>query len=109
MRKKIKKITTFLALLSLPYYSKADVIITNPLGVNTFWDLLNVITSWLIYIGAPIATGMIIFAGFQYMSAGGDENKIKQASNTLTYAIVGFIIILVAKGLALAIKDLLGG
>ena len=109
MKKQIKKALLFFTLLSLPYYTKADVIITNPLGVNSFWDLLNVITTWLIYIGGPITTGAIIFSGFQYMSAGGDENKIKQAKNTLTYAIVGFIIILSAKGLALAIKDLLGG
>ena len=98
----------FLSILSLyPPLVLADVVIPNPINATSFPDLLNTIASWLIYLAIPVATGAIIFSGIQYMTAGGDENKLKSAKNTLTYAILGFILVLIAKGLVLAIKSIL--
>jgi hypothetical protein len=37
---------------------------------------------------------MIIVGGIQYMTAGGDESKVKDASKTLTNAIIGLVIFL---------------
>jgi hypothetical protein len=35
---------------------------------------------------------MIIFAGFKYVTSGGDSSKIGSAKNTLIYAVVGLVV-----------------
>ncbi len=47
------------------------------------------ILSYIIGIAAII---MIIFAGFRYVTSGGDSGSVKNAKNTLIYAIVGLAI-----------------
>ena len=39
---------------------------------------------------------MIIVGGYSYMTAGGDESKVKDASKTLTNAIIGLVICFIA-------------
>ena len=36
---------------------------------------------------------MLLLGGFQFMTAGGDPKKVSSAWNTLTYAIVGLILV----------------
>lgn len=43
-----------------------------------------------------LVTILIIFAGFQWMTAGGNEDKVKKARSTLTNAIIGLVIIMLA-------------
>jgi len=43
-----------------------------------------------------IATVLIIYAGFRWMTAGGNEESVKTAQKILTAAIIGLIIILSA-------------
>jgi Type IV secretion system pilin/Bacterial Ig-like domain len=47
-----------------------------------------------------IALGLIIYAGFLWMTAAGNEEKIDQAKRTLVSAIIGLVIILSAFGIA---------
>lgn len=39
---------------------------------------------------------MIIIGGFQYLTAGGDPKKAESAKNTLTYAILGLALLILA-------------
>ena len=39
---------------------------------------------------------MIIYAGFEWMTAQGDEKKVDKAKDTLTRAVIGLIIIIAA-------------
>jgi len=39
---------------------------------------------------------LIIYAGFNWMTAGGDEEKVTKAKETLTRAVIGLIIIIAA-------------
>ncbi len=65
--------------------------ITAPGGLVT--TIVNVIT----YVAGVIVIFMIIFAGFRYITSTGDANKVNSAKNTLIYAIVGIIIIVMAQ------------
>jgi len=38
----------------------------------------------------------LIFAGYSYMTANGDENKIQTATKSLTWAIIGLVVCFVA-------------
>ncbi len=55
-------------------------------------DLIN----WGIGFAALVAVVMLIAAGFMYITANGDENKIKKATTTLTFAIVGLVVCFIA-------------
>ncbi len=59
-------------------------------------DLIVKILNWLIGLGGLICVVMIIVAGYSYMTAGGDEQKVTSAQKTLTNAIIGLVICFVA-------------
>jgi len=60
--------------------------------------LANIITTVLLLVGV-IALGFIVWGGFKYIIAKGDEPEIEAAKLTITGGIIGIIVI----GLALAI------
>ncbi|MFA7087939.1 MAG: hypothetical protein WC146_01210 [Patescibacteria group bacterium] len=51
---------------------------------------INVVLSFL----GIIFFGLVVFAGFQYMTSAGNEEKAKKATGLLSNAIIGLIIIL---------------
>jgi hypothetical protein len=40
---------------------------------------------------------MIIYAGFRYVSSGGNDDAVKGAKNTILYAIIGLVIVALAQ------------
>jgi len=47
----------------------------------------------LLYFAAPIAILMIAIAGLMWVTARGDDGAMEKAKNTLTWAIIGMIVI----------------
>lgn len=73
-------------------------------GVPTGTDFRQVIlkiTNYLLYLIGSVAVLFIVFAGFNYITSGGDEKKIEKAKQILLYAIIGLIGIRLKKGDAL--------
>lgn len=80
----------------------------NPLagsGINSVEGLLLSILNVLLIIAVPIIVFFIIFAGFKYVTAQGNPEKIKEATRMLTYAIIGGVLILGA----VAITEIISG
>lgn len=71
-------------------------LLTLPSSDGTLMDFITKIINWAIGFSAVVAVVMIIFAGFKYITAAGDENKISSATKTLTYAIVGLVVCFIA-------------
>lgn len=63
---------------------------------TTLQELFTRIFTWALYIGGAVAVIYIIYGGFSYITAGGDESKAEQAKNTLTFAIIGVVVISLA-------------
>lgn len=80
----------------------------NPLKFGSVGELINQIADFIIIVALPIATIMIIYAAFLFITAGGSEDKVKKAKQVIILAVVGIAILLMAKGAALVIKDVLG-
>lgn len=78
-----------------------------PTGSKTISDLINGVLSWAIKIVIPIATLVIIFAGFTLLTSRGDPNRIKLGKSMLTWAIVGLAVILIGKGFITLIKSII--
>lgn len=106
--KKIKKFLTFITFLVLfiSSYSYVEsqsqnigLKLPSP-DINTIRvplpDLLLRITNILLYLIGTVALVVLIWGGLQYITSGGDEKKIEKAKNTLTYAIIGLIVAIVA-------------
>jgi len=68
--------------------------IKNPLLANNFWDLLSNLIDLAMKIGIPVAVVFFMWAGFQYISSGGNEAKVKLARKNLEKVVLGTIIFL---------------
>jgi phosphate starvation-inducible membrane PsiE len=62
--------------------------------ITSIETLLTAILNVLLVIAVPIIVFFIIFAGFTYVTAQGNPEKIKTATRSLTYAIIGAVLIL---------------
>lgn len=67
-----------------------------PSAGGSLEDFILKIINMAIGFSALVAVVMIVFAGFKYITAAGDENKITSATKTLTYAIVGLVVCFIA-------------
>jgi len=54
--------------------------------------IANIVKTALTLVGA-IALAMLVYGGFLYVTAAGDESQIKKAKTVIIYAIIGIIVI----------------
>lgn len=66
----------------------------DPLGTGTFQGLFDALITWVLGIVGLLAVAMIVYGGFLYMISAGEQTKIEQAKKTITYAIIGSIIVI---------------
>jgi ABC-type amino acid transport system permease subunit len=66
--------------------------------------LLVALLGILVVIATPIVVIFIILAGFKYVTAQGDTNKLQEAKRALVYAIIGGVLIIGAEVLAEIIR-----
>jgi len=62
----------------------------------TFATLLNPLISNFLIISGVVSFAIIIFAGFKFISAGGDKAKIEQATTILNFALLGLVLVVAA-------------
>ena len=55
-------------------------------------NLINV----FLYIGGIVAIAMIVFAGVQMTTSGGDPGAVKKAKSTLMWSVVGLAVMILA-------------
>lgn len=79
----------------------------NPLGISNINDLINKIIDGLIIFATPVAVAMVIWAAYLFMSSGGDPKKLTTAKSALLWTVVGYAILLLAKGVGLIIQNFL--
>ena len=111
MKKYLLKIIIFfifLSLISVPVMALAANI---DLGFDVFADdiglgtrdiretIASLINQAIALLGV-IALVVILFGGFRWMIAGGDQEKVKKAKDTLISGVIGLIIILTSYSLA---------
>ena len=79
----------------------------NPIGAfSSIPEMLNAIVNILLVFAVPIIMFFLIFAGFSYVTAQGNPEKIKTASRSLLYAIIGGVIILGAFAISAIIQSI---
>lgn len=82
----------------------SNVRLNNPLKSSDLVGFLNDILSAVMIFAVPLIVFMIIYAGFTYVMAQGNENKVRDAHRALLYAVIGGVIILGAQALLTVIQ-----
>jgi hypothetical protein len=80
--------------------------ITNPIDAETFSDLVDLVIEWILNIAMVLAPLVIVYGGFTYITAAGDTSKMNQAKQIILYAVIGFILALLAWSLVGIFQDL---
>ncbi len=63
------------------------------------------LVNWALIFAGVVALFLIVYAGFKFVTSQGDSTQVDSAKKTLTYAIVGLLLIL----LSFAILNLIAG
>jgi uncharacterized membrane protein len=101
--KKILVSIAFVSAMVLPFTVQAATPFTvenfgGQVGLGTA-DLKATITniiSWVLGIVSLVAVVMIIIGGLQWMTSGGNEEKVEKAKKTISSAVVGIVIVILA-------------
>ncbi|MBU4348383.1 hypothetical protein KJ671_02725 [Patescibacteria group bacterium] len=87
----------------------SSINIPNPLKVTSISALIDRIVDYVIGIASIILPLVIIFGAYQMIFSGGNIEKVILGRKTITYAIIGFALILISKGIAMIVADIMGG
>lgn len=78
-------------------------------GTITIGEIFARIVSWALYLGGGVAVIYLIYGGFAYITSAGDTSKAEVAKQTITYAIIGVVVIALAIGIVTWVEMWIGG
>src|SRR3989344_478023 len=77
----------------------------NPLGTQSLWDLTINVMNFIIQIGAVVIVFMVVYVGFLFVVARGNESKLSEAKKALLWTIIGALVLLGAKAITLGVCE----
>ncbi len=83
----------FFLLIANPVFAE-DV--EPPKEIDELFGVLDNVFNYVFPFAGLICVIFIIIGGYMWMSAAGDPSRVKTAQNTLTWAIIGLIVVLLA-------------
>ncbi len=88
--------------------AQQEIELPNPLNAESLEEIVSNIVDFLFYLSIILAPLMIIIAGFLFVTAGGNADQIGKAKKIILWACVGFLIILLSKGIIVMIEQVVG-
>ena len=83
-----------------------SVSLVSPLkNIGSIEDLLVAILNIIIILMIPVIVFFIILAGFKYVTARGNASQVEDATRSLTFAIIGGVLILAAVAISQIIAN----
>ena len=70
-------------------------------------DLIWTVVNWALGFAGLVSVVFLILGGFTYITAAGNEEQAKKATKTLTYAVIGLVLILAAYAIKTTIIQVL--
>jgi heme/copper-type cytochrome/quinol oxidase subunit 2 len=107
---------TLLGLMIFPVVSSAtleppsaagDVTTGTKPPTNSVEQAINNIMNWFFVIILIIAVIFLLFAGFLFITAGGDPDKVNTARQNVMYAMVGVAVAVLARGIVSLVQGLM--
>lgn len=94
----VKHLFVLLAIgLITPASAHAQSKLSSPIEAPSFRVLLLTLITWLLVIIAFFAVLYIVWAGFKYVTAGGDAKKAGEAKDGIIHAVIGIAISMTAQ------------
>ena len=90
-------------------YAAATSTITNPLTVDSLAGFVRLIAQFVFNLSVWVAPIMYIIAGFYYLTAAGEPEKIKTAKKVFIYTSIGLVIVFAAGGLIRLFEEVFVG
>ncbi len=84
----------------------APTVITTAVGFISFIERIG---NWIFAFLLVIAGLFLIYAGFLWVTAGGNPENVTKARQMLINALIGVAIALLAKGLVFVVRGIIGG
>lgn len=75
--------------------------VTNQTSENPIAATIGSIIQILTYVAGVLAIIMMLFSAYRYSTSSGDPNKVGQAKQTLTYALIGIVVVLASESILL--------
>lgn len=95
------------SILLLPHFVNAqggnitvDFSRANPIRANNIYQLVAAILDFVVKVGAVVVVFFIIYSGFLFVVAQGNDEKISKAKSTFMWTIIGALILLGASVLS---------
>jgi len=85
------------------------VSLVNQLSFGSIEEFLDRVADILFTYSIPLVVIMIIIGAFYLVTAGGNPGKIDTGKKIITWAIIGFVVILIAGSIASLVRNLLEG
>jgi len=70
---------------------------SNANGSVTLDSIIKAVITIFSAVVGVVSVIMIMVGGFRYVTSGGDANNVKSAKSTITYAIIGLVIVAFAQ------------
>ena len=91
-----------------PVNDSAGVLIENAITIGCIPIIVGNVVYWLLILAGIAALILIIISGFKFVTSGGDPKQAEGARKTLTWAIIGLIVVLLSFGIITFIAEVTG-
>ena len=88
-------------------FNTTDSKLCNPLPDKNLAGLIFRLINYILMVIASFVVVTIVIAGFMIVSSQGNEEAVKGAKNSITWAVVGMILVLLAYSISSIIKTML--
>ena len=83
--------------------------VKSPLQSHNLIELASSMVNILVWMAFAVLTISILYAGFMFITSGGNSVKIKKAKDALVYTLVGLLIILFSEFIIAIIRGVFSG
>lgn len=77
-------------------------------GIVCMLATIHHITNWIFYIIMVVVMVMILAGAFMFLTSSGDTTKTGKATKTITFAVIGMVVALLARAIPAAVRFITG-
>lgn len=94
-----------LSILLLPFLASAQNKIDNPIQAKDFYAFVEAIAKAITAVGIPLVAIFIVWSGFLFVTARGNEQQLEKAKITFYWSIIGGAVVIGAWAIAIAVVN----
>jgi len=92
-------------LVSIFQFISSPVYAADPPRLYEIMEIVKEVFGWIFPAGALIAVAMIIVGGYMWIVSGGDPGRKQQAQGTLTWSVIGLVVLFIFYWILQALID----